>query len=315
MKNNKIKTANKKAELDKNKEMKEKKLMKYKDLGGLSLKQLNFGLWIQKQRSNLSTIAVILLLIFIVSSLSYSSYHLIHYLAIGRKADKAMTLDLSLDLLNIEAYRLRTAPEELRFGDISIFKVNDAYDFSLLVSNPNERHMAHIEYCFSDLGKDIACAFSFISPLEEKYLISLNIKSSALFQNPNFVIKDLSWQPINRHDIPDWEAYSKKHFNVEISDINYNKANTNSSSPQQNLSFNIKNNSAYHLKQLPLQISLLSGTRLVGVNIYLLENLLSSESRDLSFSWPASLDRVDSVKIYPEFNVLDRDAYLPYKGE
>ena len=49
--------------------------------------------------------------------------------------------------------------------------------------------------------------------------------------------------------------------------------------------------------------------------MYNLDNFLSGEQREISFSWPAAGERVSKVEVLPDVNILDSQVYLPYQGE
>jgi hypothetical protein len=58
-----------------------------------------------------------------------------------------------------------------------------------------------------------------------------------------------------------------------------------------------------------------SNTRVVGVNKYTLENIMSGQSRQIRVTWPGRLDNVNGVDIRPEINITRDDIYLKFKGQ
>jgi len=81
------------------------------------------------------------------------------------------------------------------------------------------------------------------------------------------------------------------------------------------LEFKITNQTAYAYYEAPLQILLYSGSELVGVQTYSVNNFLAGEKRNVNLSWPGGLQTVSRTEVKPNINILDDDVYLKYQGE
>jgi hypothetical protein len=290
-------------------------LKKYEDPGGLTIKRMNFGLWLAANRLKLIKFIVIFLIIVSAGMFIYSAYHYIFYFLYGQNVDKAMIISLSTDQLDNEAYRAANSPKDLEIGEVSIFSVSGKYDFLVKLKNINSRHFSSFNYCFRDAaGIDLACGESFILPETEKYLALAGKTLDKAPLQVKFVITELFWQRLNAHDIPDWQTYISTRLNLQISETKYSAPSFSTKNPFHNLSFKIKNNSPYSLSSVPLNIILWNGNRISGLNIYIVDNLLSAENRVVTLAWPAGGEQVSRVEIIPDFNVLNKDNYLPYDG-
>ena len=291
-------------------------LKKYKDLEGLSLQKINFGLWLALNRKKIIKAFVIFLIIFSAITFVYSTYNYIFYFFNGRNADLQLGSDLAKNILGSEESRINSKPSDLNVGESSVFLVQGKYDFLVLLENLNNKHLGSFNYCFQDAsGEEVACGNDFILPSSKKYLL---VAGRELKSNPTkvkFILKNIFWQRLDTHEIPDWAAYAAPRLNFVVSDIKYSKQEQTAKVSFHNLSFKIKNNSSFHYKRLPLNIVLFNGVMPSGLNVYSLDNFLSSESREISVSWPAGLESVSRVEVTPNINILDEESYLPYRGE
>jgi hypothetical protein len=80
--------------------------------------------------------------------------------------------------------------------------------------------------------------------------------------------------------------------------------------PVNTLSFNINNRTAYSFREAPLQIILYSGSEVIYVKDYTINNFYSKERKDITISLIGSLPNVTRIDIVPEINILDPETYL-----
>jgi hypothetical protein len=294
---------------NKNNSEKEKALKKYKDLSGISNRQLNIGLWIAKNKKTIKIGIVIFLLFFSASTLSYAAYHYIDYLIKGRFSDQEMLQSMSEVNIDGETVREVMAPKNLLFSLAQSFYSQGKYDFIAKIHNPNSRHQASFYYCFEEKDRELACGHSFILPEEEKYVLDLNKEVVGGVGAMNFVIKEINWQRITAHMISDLSDYRQKRFDFSIN-IDEFKIDNNF----YNLKFTIANNSTFNYKEVPLQIILFNQQREVGVNKYTIRDFLNNSEEQLSIVWPVGVQRANRAIIIPEVNILNEDIFTPYSG-
>lgn len=297
-------------------ENKEADLENYEDLEGLTLKKMNIGLWLSLHRRQIMRIFIIILIITAALSFAYSAYSYLYYFLYGRQADTELLHNLTDNQINSQAYRDLNAPKNLVVGDISVFSVQGKYDFLVPLENPNARHYSNFRYCLENSdGVQLLCGDSFILPGAKKYLLLLGQELEEKPSNLRLVVVNMNWQRLNAHDIPDWNSYLKNRADVQVLDNKYSLTGSGDKNPFHSLQFTVKNNTPYHFATLPIDIILWNGARIVGVNAYNLENLLSAETRSVTLSWPSGGERVNKVEIIPDVNILDQSVYFPYRGE
>jgi len=301
---------------DKETQKKELDLNKYEDLEGMTLRKMNFGLWLSLNRKRIWRIVIILLIAVSALMFIYSTYNYIYYFLYGRQADKELINEITSNQIDTAAYREANAPQDLELGSVSVFSVQGKYDIFVPLNNVNAKHTGSFDYCLQDVNEaDIICDHSFILPNSKKSIVIVGQELSDRPQGLKMVIKNIFWQRLNAHSIPDWNEYKNNHLNLEISDLKYTAPDTRSKAPFHSLSFTATNFTPYHFAKLPLDVILYNGNLVSGVNMYNLDNFLSGEQREISFSWPAAGERVSKVEVLPDVNILDSQVYLPYQGE
>ncbi len=287
-------------------------LSKYKDLDSVSLKKMNFGLWLSENRKHITKIVIIFLIALSVFFFVYSLYNYVIYFR-DIKAEKENIVDVTgssvVSQRNVAADLVVRAPQ--------IFKNNGNYDLVASVSNPNDKFSASFQYCFVVNKTDVGCSSVHILPSEEKYVLSLGQKLDAEYPSATFEIRNISWKRINAHDIPDWNYFYNERLNFGLKDIKFTPAGSNTSTGKNNLSsleFNISNLTNYGYYSVPLNIALYNGSDLVGVNIFIVNNFLAGETKGVSLSWLSNISRATRVEIRPNLNILDDSIYLKYQG-
>jgi len=285
-------------------------LMKYQDQSGVSLKEMNIGLWLSDNRKKILKVITIFLIILCAFFLIYSSYNYIAYFLAGDPNQQISTTDISQSPRNLT--------KNLEVSSIQVFSSNSRYDIAAKLKNPNSKFIAIFKYCFTELDKDSICGENFIFPNEEKYILALGQGLQGSISDVSFELENVFWQRINAHDIPDWTAYEAGRLNFIVSDLSFSSLNSQDyagAGGYNFLKFSIKNQTPYSYYQAPLNILLFSGSELIGVNRYLLNNFLSGENREVKISWPGSLPGVSRTEIKPEVNINDEAVYLRYQGE
>ncbi len=282
----------------------------YQDLGGLSDRYLNLGLWLAENRKRIKQGIVIFLLVFSASTLSFSLYQFAIYFFYERDAHQQMLEEISSDPASYELRQL-LAPKNILFYFVRSFNVQGRYDFIGKIYNPNPRHRASFNYCFEEGGRELACGNTFILPEEEKYVLELGKSLEDNVSSPQLVIKEISWQRITPHQITDWQEYYNKRVYFDIKIEEFAVINNNSYS----LRFAIENKSTFGYYELPLQIILFNEQGESGANRYMIRQILAGEKMTISLVWPAGAVRSSRAVIIPEVDVLDDQAFIFYGGE
>jgi len=296
--------------MEKNKNpKKEIDLKNYQDLNGLTLKKMNFGLWLAENRRRLLWALTIVLVLLSAGFFIYSSYYYILYFLSGQK---------DVSLLDNQIVYPRKPTEDLKVAPVQVLAVGDRSDLAVQVENINLKFSVSLSYCFvQGDGQEIACQSSFVLPGQQKYFLAFNQDLSAVSGRPTLKIKDIFWQRLNAHDVPDWPSFAQARLNFAIKNLTFNNQSRSGLSDKiflNNLQFDVVNQSPYGYYEVPLNILLYSGSELVSVQRYFLSNLLADEERHVDISWPGSLPSTIRTEVQPDINILDSQVYLKYQG-
>lgn len=284
----------------------EEDLKKYKDLSGISLREMNFGLWFSENRRKL-TIALTFFLILISAFFFVYSFY-------------AYFIYFSNDSLDSQTEIVVTSPRnimsDLEIGDLKIFSVHDSKDLSISLQNKNNNFWASFDYCFYQGEEAIHCDNGFILPLEKRYVLFQGLEE-VNGQDIVFKIEDMYWSRINKKDIPNWNDFAQTRINFIFNNVellNANRSGLSENLKLSSLDFIAQNKSAYSYYEVAFEILLFDDQELVGVEEYLAKDFMSGEKRLVKMSWLDNLGGANRVEIRPIINIMDVSNYFKYQG-
>jgi len=283
-------------------------LKNYRDLSGVSLKEMNFGLWLSEHRRLIAKIIIIFLIALSAFFFIYSSYNYVVYFLFGNSNE---------ELVDNLITSPRNITSNLEISPLMIFKNGDHYDLNVKLKNPNEKFLGKFQYCFEQSEQEIHCGEGFIFPSAEKYVLALGQELNSE-DSITFRIKGIFWQRINVRQIPNWEDFLFSRLNFSVENLVFYPVNRSGLSERvglNSLEFQITNQTAYSYYDVPLQILMYSGSELVGAQSYSLTNFVTGEKRNVNISWPGGLQSVSRTEVKADVNILDDSVYLKYQGE
>lgn len=298
--------------MSKDKNNQEIDLRKYDDMDGLSIKKMNFGLWLSENRKRITKIIIVFLIVLSAFFFIYSSYGYIAYFLNSSDEEEHTTA-----LVNSTVVSQRNVASDIVVKAPRIFKNAGNYDLTVSISNPNDKFFAMFQYCFVVDGVDTDCGEDFILPKEEKYVFALGKKIESESPAVSFEIRNVSWRRIDSHTIPDWNDFLGERINFSLKNMKFTPPSLGSASEKDGLSsleFTIANLTNYGYYEVPLNISFYQGSELVGVNYFLVRNFLAGEERSVRLNWVSNISRSARVEIKPNLNILDEGIYLKYQG-
>jgi hypothetical protein len=294
-------------------------LKKYKDLSGVTIKKLDWGLWYIEHRRMLKKIFYGFLILAGATSWSYTIYGFAHYLFRGMAEDEIMARDIAEKGFISRDAVLKASPRNLVFDFAKALKADGKkYDLFVQVKNPSENHGALFEYYFSANNEETPREQGFILPNETKYLLALGKEFNLSPANIQFRIGNISWKRIDKHQIPDWAKYRDEHLDISISDAKFIPAKASGLSEKISLNqaeFNAKNNSPFNYWNVDFVVIFFGGANVVGVSKYNLEEFMSGQEKKVSLTWPGAINYVSKIEIMPEVNLLRDDIYIRFEGE
>lgn len=278
-------------------------LKNYKGSDSVSLKEMNFGLWLSENRKRMLKALTIFLLALCAFFLVYSTYNYIIYFW---SEDPLANLGASPT-----SPRQLTVPFEV--GVPQIFSSGELSDLAVKITSANEKFAATFHYCFTLAGAEFACGDDFILPQGEKYVLALGQNLTGSRSEVSFKIIDIFWQRIDAHQIPNWPDFLATRLNFPISDLTF-LSGRSSSTGQNSLSFQATNATAYSYYEVPLTLLFFNGEELAGVNRYILKNFLTGDSRSVRLSWSGNLSDTSRTEVSPDLNIMAAGVYRKYQG-
>ncbi|MCK5511042.1 hypothetical protein KAI65_05920 [Candidatus Parcubacteria bacterium] len=319
-----LKQENKKDELDaKGAETEEApkpvNLNRYKDPEGLTIKKMRIGLWLVANRKNFKLIFIVFLAL--VIAYSWGRYFIVfgNQVLFGMKQDKKIIQALIVpNLIDYETLSKNSA-KNLEINQPGVIAISDnKFDFYIKIRNPNHKYWAHFDYYFRLDNKDTRKESNFILPGETKYILLLGEKLETKSKNGEFVIDKIEWERIDFHKYDNWPLFAKEHLDIKISDIKFTPANSSVLSEKINintLDFSASNNTAYNYWDVAYNALLFKGSRIIGVNRYVADNLMSGQTQKIGITWPEDIGQVGDIVIYPEVDITRDDVYIKFDGK
>lgn len=301
------------AELDEqNKEADlEKKLNNFIDVDGISTKSLSFGLWYVKHRHAFFMASVWALSILATVLWVYSLYFFGYYLLVGMKSDR---VNNQINTENPLAVEQRKLLSNVNYGFIQAVSLGkDSYSFIGEFTNNNSGNWPIFDYYFLIGDQQYAGGTSFAMPGEKRFITGLVEDVSETPTAVKLIITNFRWNKIDRHLIADWQTYENDRLDFLVRDKKFTNAGQSSLSDRlsiNTLSFNITNRTAYSYREAPLQIILYSGSEVVYVKNYIINNFKSKDREDISLTIVGDLPNINRVEILPDVNILDETNYL-----
>ena len=281
----------------------------YVDQHGVSTRQLNWALWYVRNHKKFFIILVSLLLAVGLFLWGYSAVKIIS-LAFSRNQARENLSGFTQS--NVVASKINYA-DKLNYSLRKIIPLGfNKYDLVGEVTNDNLKTWLSFDYYFLINGQPSKKEQGFVFPQEKKKLIILGQKIKTSPQTSRLVLENLNWHKINPHNIQDWDNYRQEHLNFIINDKKFLAADNSGLSDKlklSNLSFAITNMTAYSYLKVDLIIVLQSGSRIVGVNKYIIDHFNSQELKQINLSLVGDFSNVDKIDIIPEVNILDKEVF------
>lgn len=296
----------------------DKALEGFSDLSGITVKNLNFGLWWVQNSKNVKRLAFLFLMAIGGLAWLYTLASFGYYLSIGMNKDNQMLSEMAQQTKSVHQYVLANAPHDVEVGELQAVALNDQVDLVVPVVNPNDRYYAHFTYVLESSGQEIFRGNDFVLPNETKNITILGLKSAEAAGRLQVRLESTSWQRVDSHKIVDWSAYRNERVNFLVEDALFRRASDSGLTENLNLGqieFNITNNTAYNYFKLPLQIFLKSYNRVVGLTSANLDNFSSGEKRLVKINFSGLASDVDQVEVVPNLDITRSDIYNKFSTE
>lgn len=249
----------------------------------------------------------VLLLVICVGYIGY-------YLVSGAFDDRRAVSGIVQNLDSLHSATVADAAVSLVTGEVLVFSPTSGYlDFYTEIYNPNPDWTASFTYSFKTSSGDTRSQKGFVMPGERKPLIALHESVSG--SRGDLVVEDISWIRVDPHVISDISEWLDRHNDFLITNDVYVTDLEIDDQKLARSSFTVTNRSPYSYYDVPLTVLLMRADTVVGVNQVVLSDVEAGESRDVDVNWFGTFPTAATLKVVPNIDYFDADAYAPIGGE
>lgn len=240
--------------------------------------------------------------------------YIAYYLVSGSFDERRAVSDVIQNLGTIHDATAFNAAANLVTGEVLVFSPTAGYeDFYTEITNPNTDWTASFTYSFKTASGETRQYKGVVMPGERKILLALHESVSG--SRADFVVEDISWIRVDHHVIPDIEEWLERHEDFLVTNSVYETDLEVNKQKVARSSFTITNRSPYGYYDAVFNVMLMHGDTVVGVNQVVLSSFATGESRDVDVNWFGSFPGAAEIKVIPNIDYFDADAYLPVGGE
>lgn len=273
----------------------------------LSGRELKFGKWYLKHRVQIRKGIIAVLFLFSLVTLGGSLVYWSYYYASGYWQDKEIATREARQFQNYQnlhpLYEART-PE---VSNVNIVQAESGeHNIIADVQNRNERWLGKMTYHFSFPGGETKTKQAVILPRRENTTAILGVENSGITQGAEFVLDDIKWRKIDPHKIRYIDNYSNARLNFSVNNFSFSEGEDDTPA---NVSFQIKNNTAYSYWDGRFIVKMFQGNSLVAVREVSIEKFRTGEEREVGLTFSQNVN-ITRVELNPKINIFDQNEFM-----
>lgn len=284
------------------------------DDNSFSTKELKWSFWFVKNRLALKRAGIIALIFLDAVLVVFPVYGFVNYFWFKNSRDQAAVAAVGQQLGKSSVARQEAATAKPLLVDLAtVFdNGNGTYDFVASVENPNPNWYALITFNFAVTGaSSTASRTMYVLPGEKKFLDILGEKRDDAPVAAEVNVINEKWSRLNAHDYPEVAGFLKERQNFTISDGVFSPAGGSDADVSANqITFLLRNDSAYNFWSVPVQVALWRGGSLVGLEEVPVDQLKTGELRRIDLRNYVKGLLVDEVQVLPSVDVFDPAVYM-----
>jgi hypothetical protein len=279
--------------------------------GQLTEKDLSFGLWWVNHKVQLRHVLEAALGIIAIPMLVFGAYGFADWYFGTGVQERAQLATQSLQYTDYAALNAARAPKDLQVdAPLVLAAGTGTYDIAARVGNPNRGWWADFDYHF-DTGSGAKTYHGFVLPADTSTMTALGVTSDARPAPQSLVIENLHWNRVDLHATrPDYDTWSSARLALTVSEPVFTPPAASDAVQVSRATFTLTNASGFGYVTVPLTVTLLSGSRVVGITRVAISELRAGESRAVDASWFFSLPTVTRVEVKPDLNIFDPHGYI-----
>lgn len=268
----------------------------------LSNRELSLAHWYVSHKVQLRALCIILLILWTTVTIGLGLWRLGAYLFIGFREDQRLAVLQASRIQNYAAIQERYRAKSVQISDLQIFRsASNKYDFVVTVSNPNIRHIAHLEYKFAYAGGETVVEKATIMPSFTVPVAVLGVEGSQFPRNSRFVLVGTRFERLDPHDIPDVGSYLEERLQFSMTEF---------TATPPSVRFVLQNVSAYSYWQPAFFVEFFSRERLAGVARITLDRFRAGEERAIDLRLFDDVGPITRGVVTPLVDFFDRGVYM-----
>ncbi len=275
----------------------------------LTEQQFGLAYWYVTHKLLLKRIVIGVLIALDAALLGYGIFGLLSHYVLDAQKQRQIEEELVRAGLN-PAVHQALVPKPLGISPTQVFAGKNGFDLVTSIRNSNPLIAARFSYRFVAEGFASEPKAGFILPGDDKLIVSLGVTSPRRPANAQLELLDVTWQRINRHQIPDYSTFALDRLAFRITDIKYDPAVALNNTTVGKTSFTVTNATGFGYHDVRFLIVLYRGASPAAVNTLTIENILPGQVRQGEVTWFDPLPAVSKVTVIPEVNIMDDSVYL-----
>jgi|GEM_PF-6633196 len=276
-------------------------------------RQVDTALTYARNKLRLRLSIIVFLALVSAGSIIFTANGYFIYLSQYSELSRSMA-DIWSDQYNWSEVHQKNAPKDIILDRVYLFpRGNNTYDLAVEAYNPNPQWaVASVQYQFTLDNQTVATGLGSLLPGEKRLLTVYGQKSATLLQVPNVVnLFNYRWQKIANWNKDVWIFASPAQFQARrVIDTGRIPAVVPA-----RVTWSATNNTGINLAVVSWQVVLRSGGTLVYVGEYQTNNIAYREQRDFSLAVNDTISRVDSVEVYPIYDMFgSSNTFQPTVG-
>jgi len=278
--------------------------------GELSSKNLKLYLWFSKHKVPLYRWVVVFLIIFIILSLGYSIFKISDYALFGYAQDQILYQELATNY-DYSGIHPRYAPQPLQIlGTQVIDSGVNKYDLVAEMYNANEWFRVEFDYYFIIDGVATKKAHAIFMPSESRPVGILGVESTGYISANDFVLENVSWRRISRHDISDINTWLEERLQFQTQNVEFLRAGGTNELGSNAIKFDVLNNGAYSYKSPMFQVGLYQNNMLVGLMPVQFDDFYTLDIKSVDLRSFVTNFSVTEIELYPLIDLFDEEVYI-----
>ncbi|MFB6225993.1 MAG: hypothetical protein ABEJ02_01435 [Candidatus Paceibacteria bacterium] len=273
----------------------------------LSSKELRFGKWYLQHRVQIRKGIIAALFLFSLITLGGSLVYWSYYFASGYWQDQEIAVREARQFQNYQRLHPLYEARSPEVSNIEIVQADSGeYNIVADVDNRNERWLGEMSYHFSFPGGETKTKQTTILPLRKNTTAIFGVENSSVTQGAEFVLDNIKWKNIDPHKIRNIDNYSNARLNFSVNNFSFSQGDEDTPA---NVSFGVKNDTAYSYWDGRFIVKLFQGNSLVAAREISIDKFRTGEERSVNLTFSQNVN-ITRVELNPKINIFDQDEFM-----